>query len=144
MATINFGVVDIPYSDKHGTTTGDVAGWLEDRYHLMEVFLEDTGGIAAIAKAFEESAQQAIENIQLGSTAQISLTAQAETDIETEFRHYLSQQRFDGVIPGVPTQAAFRGVNHRLARPYAQDNPERASFIDTGLYQSSFKVWTEE
>ena len=110
----------------------------------MSVFLEDTGGVAAVIKGFEESAQQALENVLLGSNAQISLTAQAETDIETEFRHYLSQQRFDGVIPGVPTQAALRGVNHRLADPYAKSNRPRPSFIDTGTYEASFKVWTEK
>jgi hypothetical protein len=45
----------------------------------------------------------------------------------------------------VKTKRRYRGaVNHRLARPYAKDNPQRPSFRDTGVYESSFTVWTEE
>jgi len=43
--------------------------------------------------------------------------------------------------PGIPTGAAEAGVNHRLLHPYAKDNPERPSFIDTGQYQADFKSW---
>lgn len=144
MPVLHLGVTDIPYANEHSVSTGDVAQWLENRYHLMEVFVEDTGGVEAIAKALEASAGEALESIMLGSnSAGISLTAQAETDIETEFKHYLSQQRFDGLIPGVPTQAALKGVSHRFKHPYAKGNPERPSFIDTGTYQANFKVWVD-
>jgi hypothetical protein len=41
MPTLNLGVVDVGYVDGEGaTTTGDVAGYLEDRFHVMRVFLE--------------------------------------------------------------------------------------------------------
>src|SRR5580700_11043058 len=43
----------------------------------------------------------------------------------------------------VPTMAALRGVNHRLAHPYARSNPRRPSFLDTGLYSSSFVIWSD-
>jgi hypothetical protein len=44
MPILHLGVVDIPYVDasrkKSATaTTGQVAGWLEDKYHPMEVFV---------------------------------------------------------------------------------------------------------
>jgi len=43
-------------------------------------------------------------------------------------------------IPGVPTKAALRGVNHRLKHPYRRRGA-RPSFVDTSLYMSSFKAW---
>lgn len=142
---LHLGVDDVPYVGNGGVTTGDVAQILEDNYGVMEVFVEDTGGIEAIAEALEKSAEEAIESILLGAPVHsVSLTAQAETDIETEFRKYLSNAWFDGLIPGVPTQAALRGVSHRLLHPYDQNNPERPSFIDTGLYQASFTVWVDD
>ena len=41
MTTLHLGVVDIGYTGEQGaTTTGDVAQFLEDRYHIMRSFLE--------------------------------------------------------------------------------------------------------
>ena len=41
MAMLHLGVVDVAYeSDGKPTTTGDVAGYLEDEYHVMRTFLE--------------------------------------------------------------------------------------------------------
>jgi len=35
---LHLGVHDHPYVGKSGVTTGDVAEWLEGKYHVMEVF----------------------------------------------------------------------------------------------------------
>ena len=41
MLTLNFGVVDLPYTDDpEHKTTGDVAEILEGKYHIFEVFFE--------------------------------------------------------------------------------------------------------
>jgi len=63
--------------------------------------------------------------------------------LEPRFRRSLSSKRFDGLIRGVPTRAAMKGVSHLRQDPYAQ-RPPRPSFIDTSLYQRSFKAWTEK
>ncbi len=43
-------------------------------------------------------------------------------------------------IPGVPTKAALDGVQSKFKLFKGERRP---SFIDTGLYQQSFKAWTE-
>lgn len=166
MPTLHLGVVDFPYV-KHvappqrrvavktrkggkptaftappsgGETTGDVATWLEDKYHVMEVFFEEAG-VDSIRKAIEHSAEMAVEALILGNQAPgLTLTSQAETEIKQAFDVFITLQLADGIIPGVPTQAALKGVNHSLLHPYAKSNPERPSFRDTGTYRGAFWV----
>lgn len=167
---LHLGVVDIPYAvqvpegarrvvhrvtkggavSTHtaaptgGETTGDVAQILEERYHVMELFYEEVGA-DKIAEALAHSARGALESLMMGAPPEnISLTAEAEGEIEGAFKLFLDQRELDHVGPGVPTAAALKGVNHRLKHPYAKDNPERPSFIDTGTYQTSFKAWVEK
>lgn len=142
MTTLHLGVVEIPYANAGGKTTGDVADILEAKYHVMEVFYEDLGP-TLIAKSLEVSVVNAVESMMLGAPATISLTGDAEQEIEQAFRLFLSQQEMDGQQPGVPTKASLKGVNHRLKKPNAKTNLGRPSFIDTGLYQRSFKAWVD-
>ena len=144
MPILHLGVTEIPYSGAQGTTTGDVAEILEAKYSIMETFVE-TLGREAIAKSLERSVQNAVENVLMGSnSAAFAMTAEAEGEIEAAFKAFLTQQDMDGRVAGVPTAAALKGVNHRLKHPNSKDNPERPSFVDTGLYLASMKVWTDE
>jgi hypothetical protein len=139
---LHLGVVDVPYT-AGGETTYEVANHLEKKYHVMELFVEDVG-VDHIARAFEESAKVVIEDTLSGAPPRdLSLTYEAEQDLEVAFRKFIDQKQLDFVEPGVPTEASLKGVNHRLKHPYAKGNPTRPSFRDTGLYQTSFKVWTE-
>lgn len=123
-----------------GQTTGDVATALEDKYHIMEVFAEEVGE-ELIVKALEHSIEGAIVDLVLGKDPDlVSPFATAMTEMEAAFRIFLDQQSLDGIVPGAPTKAALAGVNHRLKHPYARGNPSRPSFIDTGTYQSHFRV----
>ena len=162
--TLNLGVLDIPYAtppaetktpkakkgkanrpvkprSENGTqTTGDVAGYLEKDYGVMQSFYDAKEG--QIAKALEDSVAAALENLMLGSPAIANPFAEAQEEIESMFKHFISSQEVEHVgIEGVPTQAAKDGVNHRLKHPYAKGNPRRPSFIDTGLYVANFKAW---
>lgn len=147
--TLHLGVVDMPYASPGGKTTGDVAQILEDKYHVMETFYEDMGP-DVIQKAIEHSAQNAVETLILGgssrsgsNSANMSLTLEAEGEIEAAFKLWLSQQEMDYTQPGVPTKAALKGISHRLKRANTKMNPARASFIDTGLFQASFRSWLD-
>lgn len=165
---LHLGVIDIPYAkvpaeykafrSKSGTpgseTTGDVAEWLENKYHVMEVFFESKH--EAIAKSIEVSVHGAIENMMLGSPHIGSPLEQAASSITTEFKQFLSSREIEAIgIPGVPTQAALDGVSHRFKNPRGKyvgkgknkkfrKNPRRPSFIDTGLYQASMTSWFSE
>lgn len=149
MTTLHLGVIDIPYSQapnprqrrpRSNVTTGDVAGWLEDRYHVMELFFEEHAS-DVVAPALEKSVAGAITSLMSGAPVTIDPFGSATSKIEDAFKQFLSTGEAERLgIPGVPTQAALRGVNHRMARPYAR-RASRPSFIDTGLYQSTFKAW---
>jgi hypothetical protein len=67
-----------------------------------------------------------------------------EQRVIQRFQNFIREREMDGVIPGVPTMASWRGVNHNLSHPYARRNPIRPSFIDTGLYLGSFKAWVSD
>jgi hypothetical protein len=157
---LHLGVIDQPYayerqqvSSRTGkplkrgkrvslsVSTGDVAEFLEAKYHPMEVFFEIHG--SEIAADLEEGLAGALESLLMGAPADASPFASAAGKVEERFRKFLDTKEMETLgYPGVPTEAALRGVNHRMARPY-QRRDARASFIDTGLYQTSFKSWVD-
>lgn len=140
MTTLRLGVLDIPYQDKGGKTTGDVAEILEAKYHVQEIFYEEHA--QQIADALAESYEGALESIVMGARQKPSNFFTAGTSkIEADFKGWLSTGKMEALgYPGVPTKAALKGVNHRLKHPYAKGNPRRPSFIDTGLYAASFRA----
>ena len=150
MTTLHLGVADIPYANpprakgskaSSGTqTTGDVAEWLEAKYHVMEVFFALHAD--EIAKALESSVAGSLENLLLGGPAQMP-TDEAMSAIEERFRKFLSEKEMEGLgIPGVPTRAAQLGKSKRFKNGYGPAN--RPSFIDTGAYEAAFKAWITE
>lgn len=145
---LHLGVLDVGYGQARKTvkvaveTTGQVAEWLERKYHIFEHFWEMHG--QKIADALAQSLADSIADIAMGAPVPGNPLQAAGQDIETMFRQFLSRQELDSLgYPGIPTLAAQKGVNHRLKHPYAKGNPPRPSFIDTGLYQASFKVWMD-
>ena len=156
--TMHLGVIELPYTPPDigklkvkkgsakpkgqykGITTGDVAEILEAEYHVMEHFYqlyEDQ-----IGGEISEAIKGSLETMLMGGpdTAAQALEA-AASPIEDLFKQMISNNELDALgYPGIPTQAAQKGVDHRKLHPYAK-RLARPSFRDTGLYQSSFKVW---
>lgn len=160
---LHFGVIDIPYvqpptqkkvakakrgknnkpvkqSTQSGTqTTGDVAGWLEKKYGVMQAFVDMQ--LPAIAAELENSMAGALESMMMGAPPSGKPFASAESNIAQMFKTFLAEGEIEhSGISGVPTAAALRGVNHRLK---VNRGSPRPSFIDTGLYQQSFIAWIE-
>lgn len=146
---MHLGVLDEPYSEEGGITTGDVAEILESKYGVMQHFAnlhEET-----IAELVEISATEAIEMLMKGAPIKgIQPLQKAFDDIEDVFRTYLNDEEIvDTGQEGVPTAAALAGVRtslkkrKELKRPRKRVRERRPSFVDTGLYRRSFKVWTE-
>jgi hypothetical protein len=157
MTSIHFGVYDMPYSwqqqllSKKGkplkrtktvtraTTTGEVAEILEKRYHIMEKFFErfEDKIIGATLDALDNSLDDYLATGHLN----MQPAKAAESGIQRMFKDFISLRGAERVgIPGTPTLAALKGVNHRLAHPYAKANPRRPSFRDTGFYEATFGV----
>ena len=158
---LHLGVIDMPYADapkKHqrksgGTpneTTGDVAEILEAKYGVMEQFFK--AHEQDIATSLESSIASALENLIASKGSSLTKQilagtstglAQAESEIKDKFSNFLSNKEVETLgIAGVPTRAALDGVSHRFKNPYKK-RPARPSFIDTGLYQTSFRAWVE-
>jgi hypothetical protein len=141
LTAIHIGVTDLPYARRGGVTTGDVAGWLEERYGLFSAFVAMHEKV--IQHDIENSLKGAVETmIMRGAGPKRAPLATALTDIEDLFKDSISMQSYDFKIPGVPTLAALKGINHRMKHPYAKRNP-RPSFRDTGTFQSSIRAWTD-
>ncbi len=167
MATLHLGVVDIPYNEpppapkkvaharrgkanrprkakgKGSTpqTTGSVAEILERKYHILEVFSEVHA--QQMADDAAEAYSGAIEDIVAGAPIPRDPLAPMEAKTEERFRDFLSRGEIEGLgIPGVPTQAALEGVSHRFKAKKNKGGP-RPSFIDTGQYESTMRVWSD-
>lgn len=149
--TLNLGVVDIPYSTppaKNGkeakpvtVTTGDVAGWIENKYHLFEHFYQFNQ--EKIAAHVADSLAGALESAAMGAPADgLVPFATAESAIDAEFRQFLTLDTMATLgYPGVPTKAALNGVSHRFKNKRGASRP---SFVDTGTMQASLKSWFEQ
>lgn len=141
---IVLGVLDVPYVEANGITTGDVAEILEDHYGVMAGFVELH--LADIGDDVLAAMDGALENLMMGAPPSSDPLAAAMSDIEQRFRHYLDTEEIVKVgsknprFP-VPTQAALEGINPRLK---SGRGPRRPSFEATGEFYASFRAWTEE
>jgi hypothetical protein len=139
---LNFGVVDSPYSDKSEVTTSDVARILEDEYGVMAVFAD--AHLGDIAQALESSIGAAIENIMAGAPESNDVFGDATNEIEEifKFKFLQNEEMAELGVQGVPTQASIDRKSSRFKGKKAKQS--RPSFIDTGLYQTSFKAWVDQ
>jgi hypothetical protein len=143
--TLHLGVIDAPHGE---LGTGDLAEMLEEKYHVMETFynMNESTINGYLTDAFES----AFEAAAMGAPAGDPFHA-AAAKIETRFKEALSAKEFDRKIPGVPTQASLEGTSQRFKKAKERKGkkrrskrPGRPSFIDTGIYQSSFKSWVDD
>ena len=132
------GVNNVAYAGEDTTTTGEVAKILESEYHIMQVFYELNK--KKIQKQVANRLAGMVESIIQGvpeNPGKIKMD-----DIEEDFRDFLSSDTWQRVT-GQTIAAAAAGVNHRMKRPYVKANKSRPAFIDTGLYQKSFRAEIE-
>lgn len=153
---IVLGVHDVPYKEpqtkpqKRGKpkktsniSTGDVAEILEEKYGIMKHFFDAHS--AEIAHDMEEAVGGALDNVLNGFPPAPNMFGPAVDQIGDRMKTFISSSEAERVgIAGTPTEAALKGVNHRLKHPFAKSNPRRPSFIDTGEYMASLKAWTKD
>lgn len=141
MTTLHLGVLVQPYETyDRGQTTGDVAEILEAEYGIMGAFWRVHGD--EIAKDMETGLQHSMDALLSGEPHIENPFGSAMAATEHRFKRFISSQEVERVgIPGTPTKAALKGVNHRKKHPYAKANARRPSFRDSGLYEASFKAW---
>lgn len=140
---LHLGVVDVGYSgEEGGKTTGDVAEILEDKYHIMRIFYELNEGY--IGDQIANSLAGSLESLAQGRPYNPSLLKPAIPKVDERFRDFLSSGEMSKILPATQQIAAAKaGVSHRKKQPYSKKNKARQAFIDTGLYQSSFRSWVD-
>lgn len=151
MTKLMLGVVDVAYSDGDGAkTTGEVAGYLEDEYHIMRTFLESyeeqIGEFLADAMVGEiESLAQGVaifgKDISTHLGGRVISGQSVNGKIEEAFRDFLDAREWKQTS-GQAVGAADQGVSHRKKKPLKKRDA-RSEFVDTGLYQASFRAWIE-
>lgn len=136
---ICLGVVDMPYDyGEEQATTFEVATTLEEEYGLFSHFWAQHQD-AIIQEAGTAVAHQLINQIRYGASGGGDLLLGNSI---REFNIFLEQEEMAGLgVAGVPTQAALDGVNSRLKK---HSGPRRPSFIDGGLFKTSFTAWIED
>ncbi|HEY0181254.1 MAG TPA: hypothetical protein VGC09_00465 [Rhodopila sp.] len=138
MTVLHLGEIAQPYAMQGGIGTVDVARILEAKYHIMQSFYRMHE--VNVAKYVENSLAGTLENLMMGAPVRGSPYAGAESAIETRFREFLMLNEIEGAgIPGVPTMAAMKGISHRFKGK--RSGSPRPSFIDTGLFETSFRAW---
>jgi hypothetical protein len=140
--TLNLGVIVQPYraedAKSRPVTTADVAKWLENEYGIMQVFARVHW--TAIESSIRISMQNSLEALVMGR--RVDPFGRGMQVIQSRFKQFISSSEAERVgIPGTPTGAASRGVNHRRKHPYAKSNPRRPSFYDSHTYANSFAAW---
>jgi len=138
---LELGNIEVAYTNAEGqgTTTTDVAAFLEADYHIMETFYDLNKDFIADTLANEMAG--ALETIAMGGPSTINFDG-AMSKIEERFKDFISSgDLVQGHWLNEPIQAAIKGVSHRKKTPNAKDNPARVAFVDTGLYVGSFKAW---
>jgi len=144
MGTLHLGVENAAYSDpdaKGITTTEGVAKVLEAKYHVMRVFIEAHGQEIAddIGKALADDLSALMHGEKISA---IPLDG-AMHIIEKRFNDYLDADEWQQTT-GQVIAAAQNGVSHRFKKAGGVSGKQRGprpAFIDTGLYQASFRAW---
>ena len=149
--------MDVP--EPEGGTTYTVGQQLEENYGLFTAFYNDKEN--KIASLIEEDVVAAMQSYAQGNGFPKSVFGDSTGEIDIMFKTFLSSMEAERVLaPGkeglpVPTQAALEGKSLRLKggkklrkvkkgqeyeRVYGNRRP---SFIDSGVFEASFKSWIE-
>jgi hypothetical protein len=141
MTTLHLGVTDdLPYAHG-GKSVFDVASILEFRYGIMQFFfdthqqeiVDELGD--AIVGSFESALQ--------GAPVSPQPYAAASSEIEKMFNLFLDRKEMDNKVAGVPTAASLGGVSVRFKQKQKKSRGARPSFVNSGLYENSFRVWVD-
>lgn len=155
---LHLGVIDLPYQTNR-QTTGEIAQYLENKYNIMEGFYQLYQD--EIAKALAHSMAGSLNSILNGANASTHDPFGSATSlIDVKFKQFISNEeitKFAGNIQyrtaggsTIPTKAALEGRSSRfkigknwkwIKKGKKSIGVRRPSFIDTGLYQASFKSW---
>lgn len=142
MTTLHLGVLELPHpgGEKTGLTTGDLAEILESKYGLYSVFLD--ANLEQIEEQVAESLADAIDNMLAGAPAPENPFERAQHEVVRDFINFIDTAEMEKIgVRGTPTEAALKGVNHRLK---SGKGARRVSFVDTGALRAATAAWVDD
>jgi len=122
-----------------------VADILEAKYNVVETFhaIHEEEIKNVMHEGFKEVAERMISERGGQTRASLkNLMKPATKQIENMFRQFLDHEEMNGMIEGVPTDAA-KGGKLRGRGKITRRGIQRASFVNTGIYKASFRAWVK-
>ncbi len=140
MSRVTLGVLEVAYTDEEGgTTTGEVAEILEKKYDVMGTFVDAHADkikddVASVYVLFLNNYLKTGET--WGGHKEFPLEK-----VDAEFKDYLDRDEWQR-ITGRTIMAAALGLSSR--KKDKQYSGPRPAFIDTRLYQRSFRAFLKK
>ena len=149
---LKLGVIEVP--EPGGLSSYDLGKILEEKYTLFSSYVEMHH--AKIESELCEALVGAFETFQAtGHIAKQPLDS-AGQQLTKDLKQFIYKEELAGKVGGVPTQAALEGINTRTLSgktprkvkagqkfKRVKTGVRRTSFIDTGIFEASTKVWIE-
>lgn len=138
--------MNVPYDDED-VTTYEVAKKLEKKYQVMGIFVEKE--MNNIQQVVVDAVLGEIDNMKMGKP-KTTLGNRTLGGIEELFRDFLDADEWQN-ITGKTIMAARMGITSRkkmtierlLVNGFMGGDEPRPAFIDTGLYQATFRAWID-
>jgi hypothetical protein len=143
-AKLVYGVLDIPYGEAYvkdtGQTVPEVAGYLEDKYHIFETFHE--AHEEEVLNPIKATLAALLVDSIMGRPVNLKASVkQSSGHIRPLFHDFLDNQEMDG-FSGVPTELSLKGVTHRRKKKKITGSP-RPSFENSLFYRNAMRSWLE-
>lgn len=143
---LKLGVIDVP--EPNGNTSYGVGKILEEKYTLFSSYVEMHH--KDIEHELCEAIVGAFETFQAtGYVAKKPFDA-AGQELTLGLKQFIYKEELAGKVAGVPTQAALEGITTRKVGrgkkskfKRTKTGVRRPSFIDSGIFEASTKVWIE-
>jgi len=149
---LKLGVVEV--LEPNGITSYGLGNILEEKYTLFSAFVDIHQ--QEISNQLSESLAGAMETfLATGNMPKNPFNAAGE-ELTLSLKKYIYTEELAGKVAGVPTQAALEGISTRTMNgknprkvkggqkfKRVKTGVRRPSFIDTGIFEASTKVWIE-
>ena len=143
---LKLGVIDVP--EPNGNTSYGVGNILEEKYTLFSSYVEMHQ--KDIENELCEAIVGAFETYQTTGYFPKNPFISAGEELTLGLKKFIYQEELAGKVAGVPTQAALEGVTTRKVGrgkkskfKRTKTGVRRPSFIDSGIFEASTKVWIE-
>lgn len=149
---LKLGVIEVP--EPGNLSSYDLGKILEEKYTLFSTYVEVHE--KDIEHELSEAVVGALETYMATGHIPKQPFDSAGQELSLGLKRFIYKEELAGKVAGVPTQAALEGLSTRTVRgtvptkvrkgqkfKRVKTGVRRPSFIDTGIFEASTKVWIE-